>query len=139
MDDQQTKALIEKHEGRRKKLYRDSLGIETIGVGRNLRRGLTDEEVDYLFETDYREAGTIAWAFCGSRCWAKLDEVRQAVVCDMAFNLGTSRLKGFKRFRAALVAEDYALAREEMYKSKWYRQTKSRAKRLCSMMETGQW
>ena len=41
------------HEGVRNQVYKDHLGIETIGVGRNLRdRGLSDEEVDYLLSND---------------------------------------------------------------------------------------
>ena len=41
------------HEGVKNKVYKDHLGIETIGVGRNLvDRGLSDEEVDYLLGND---------------------------------------------------------------------------------------
>ena len=41
------------HEGVKNHVYKDHLGIETIGVGRNLvDRGLTDEEVDFLLSND---------------------------------------------------------------------------------------
>jgi lysozyme len=42
------KKLVE-HEGLRLEVYQDSLGIDTIGVGRNLQdRGITKEELDAL-------------------------------------------------------------------------------------------
>jgi hypothetical protein len=41
------RALITRREGRRRFAYRDSLGILSIGVGRNLQdRGLADDEID---------------------------------------------------------------------------------------------
>ena len=37
------------HEGLRLAVYKDSLGIDTIGIGRNLvGRGITDEELDWM-------------------------------------------------------------------------------------------
>ena len=42
------KELI-KHEGLRLQVYKDTLGIDTIGIGRNLEdRGITKEELDDL-------------------------------------------------------------------------------------------
>ena len=41
------------HEGVRNKVYKDHLGIETIGVGRNLvDRGLSDHEINVLLAND---------------------------------------------------------------------------------------
>ena len=40
--------LIE-HEGMVLKVYQDTLGIDTIGIGRNLKdRGISKEELDYM-------------------------------------------------------------------------------------------
>ena len=42
-----------KHEGMELKVYKDSLGIETIGIGRNLvDRGVSEEEARYLCNND---------------------------------------------------------------------------------------
>ena len=42
-----------RHEGMELKVYKDSLGIETIGVGRNLvDRGVSEEEARYLCNND---------------------------------------------------------------------------------------
>jgi lysozyme len=38
-----------KHEGLRLEVYKDSLGIDTIGIGRNLEdRGITPAELDWM-------------------------------------------------------------------------------------------
>ena len=46
--------LVE-HEGYRKNVYKDTLGIDTIGIGRNLEdRGITKEELAHLDFPEYR-------------------------------------------------------------------------------------
>ena len=52
--------MVAKHEGMVLEPYRDSLGISTIGIGRNLEdRGITDTELDYIGKTleDILEVG----------------------------------------------------------------------------------
>ena len=59
--------LIKAHEGVRLTPYIYTVGKCTIGVGRNLTdRGLTTEEVELLFETDFK----LAMHILDSR-WAK--------------------------------------------------------------------
>ena len=44
--------MVAKHEGMVLEPYKDSLGISTIGIGRNLEdRGITDTELDYIGKT----------------------------------------------------------------------------------------
>ena len=125
-----------KHEGLELKVYKDSVGIETIGIGRNLvDRGITEEEARYLCQNDIdiveqelsRNFPVVTY----------LDDVRQRVLLDMAFNLGIPRLSKFKNMWAAIHCGDYATAATEMLDSKWARQVKGRAKKLSQMMETG--
>ena len=54
-------------------------------------------------------------------------EVRLVLV-DMAFNLGLSGLKKFKNMLAAIRAEDFKKAAEELRDSKYYNQTGRRAR-----------
>lgn len=122
-------------EGVRSKVYRDSEGIETIGVGRNLvDRGLSDDEINYLLDNDIdlvvEEANGFAWYY-------DLNDVRQEVVLNMLFNLGLSRFKGFKMMIAALERHDYDDASREMLDSKWAGQVGSRALRLSEAMRIG--
>ena len=67
-----------------------------------------------------------------------LNSVRQKVIIDMRFNLGSSGFAGFKNMIRQIENMNYWNAGEEMKNSKWYSQVKTRAKRLIQMMVTGQ-
>ena len=68
---------------------------------------------------------------------ATLDEVRQRVLLDMAFNMGIVGLLGFKRTLATIQAGDYQAAATMMLDSRWAKQVGQRAERLSRMMATG--
>ena len=112
--------LIEKliaHEGLRLEVYQDTLGINTIGIGRNLDdRGITQDELDWMdyptiehvFSDGISEADAMYLAqndvqiveeelLRAHPCVEDLDAVRQLVVMDMAFNMGVPRLCKFKK------------------------------------------
>ena len=69
--------------------------------------------------------------------WRGLDDVRQRVLVNMAFNLGITRLLGFKNTLAAMQAGNYADAAKGMLDSKWATQVGARATRLAAMMRDG--
>lgn len=138
VQDVHVRRLLRLHEGVRRLPYRDTVGKLTIGVGRNLDdRGLADDEIDYLFTNDL----TGAWVELIMRlAWVRdLDVVRQAVLLDMAFNLGVPRLMTFRRALAAAHSGNYAQAAEEMLDSTWAGQVGRRAVRLAEMMRSGRW
>jgi lysozyme len=123
-------------EGVRTKVYLDSLGIESIGVGRNLRdKGLSMLEIDFLLENDLTDAERDARSLVVT--FDKLTDARKAVLLNMALNLGRTRLAGFKRFLEAIHAEAWEQAAAEMLDSKWAAQTGDRAKRLAQQMREG--
>jgi lysozyme len=125
------------HEGVEHKPYKCTAGYLTIGVGRNIEeRGISDDEIDYLLNNDIKIAideisATYDWFF-------DLSEVRQRVIIDMVFNLGLPRFAQFKNMIAAIEAEDYVQASNEMMDSRWAQQVGIRASRLSEMMETGE-
>jgi lysozyme len=55
----------------------------------------------------------------------------------MCFNLGITRLKGFKKMLKACELKNYTLASQEMLTSLWARQVGNRAKNLAKIMEKG--
>lgn len=142
--------LVRDHEGRRLKVYDDASGQPiakgcavkghpTIGVGRNLAgKGLSEAEVDYLLANDLADAEREAISFLGADAWAGLDAPRRAALIDMALNMGLAKLTEFKRFRAALLAGDWASAANEMLNSRWADQTGRRASKLSEIILTGQ-
>lgn len=134
-----TDTLI-RHEGRvvtsgRHQMYKDSVGKVTIGYGRNLTdRGISENEARFLLHEDINEViqglGRYWW-------FTELDEVRQEVVINMAFNLG---LTGFSKFRNTIgyISDgNYSQAAANMLKSKWARQVGIRAQELSRMMASG--
>lgn len=138
MDRKRLMAQLGIDEGRRNKLYKDTATPPkwTIGVGRNIEdRGLRDDEIDLMLSNDIDEAVGIARTLIPQ--FDKLDDVRQEVLTNMAFNMGGPRLAGFKRMMAAISDANYAQAAAEMKDSTWYRQVGARAQRLVSAMQTG--
>ena len=132
-----SKQLIQKHEGLKLKPYTDTIGILTIGYGRNLQNGISQTEAEYLFENDYQDALQTALSLYPR--FVSLSKVRQAVLVNMAFNLGLSRLRGFVKFFAALEARDFRRASDEMLDSKWSGQVGVRAQQLAFMMTHDKW
>lgn len=128
-------AQLEEHEGVRTHPYLDSVGKLTIGVGRNLEKGLHPNEIRLLLLNDIREAMCDVEGFTW---FDDLNEVRQRAMVDMMFNLGRSRFMGFRKMIVALNKHDYEDAALEMLDSKWAKQTGRRARKLAEMIRTGE-
>ena len=146
------------HEGLRLQVYKDSLGIATIGIGRNLEdRGITPEELEWMdipnMDTIYQYGISEADAMYLAQndvqiveeellrshpCVENLDAVRQLVLVDMAFNMGVPRLGKFKKMWAAIHENNFDEAAKEMLDSRWANQVKSRSTKLAHAMHTGE-
>ena len=137
-------SLIAKHEGLSLKPYRDTVGKLSIGYGRNLDdNGISKHEAELMLVRDIESAYTDLFQF---EWFAGLDEVREAVIVNMVFNLGINRFKGFENTILFLEKGLYVAASEEMLKgsgpggkSKWYHQVGNRAAELSEMLKTGEW
>lgn len=127
---------LNRDEGSRNKPYKDTVGKLTIGIGRNLDDvGLSDDEIRYLCLNDIARVTIdldthLPW-------WRKLDDVRQRVLANMAFNMGIGGLLTFKNTLSAVQSGDYETASTRMMVSKWAKQVGKRAERLAFMMATG--
>lgn len=134
----QIKELLIAHEGIRLKPYKCTAGKLTIGIGRNLDDvGISADEANILFENDLTKCKkqlSSSLPFFNS-----LDEVRQAVLIDMCFNMGLAGLLAFKNTLALIKDGNYTQAANEMLDSKWAAQVKGRATQLSEMMSTGDW
>lgn len=121
--------------------YNDHLGYTTIGVGRMIDKrkggGITAEESAYLLGNDVDKVinelnKKIPW-------WTKLDDARQGVLVNMAFQMGVTGLLGFKNTLKMIEAGKYSDAATGMLNSLWAKQTPARAKRMSDQMKTGVW
>ncbi len=132
---------LARDEGTKPAAYQDHLGYWTIGVGRLIddRKGggLRPDEIDYLLTNDIndrRVALNKALPF-----FKDLDEARQGVLINMAFQLGTAGVLSFKTTLGFIARYDYAGAATQMLLSKWATQTPERAQRLAKQMKEGVW
>lgn len=119
--------------------YQDSMGFWSIGVGRLIdkRHGgkLSDPEIAFLLENDIVQADIDARALCP--VFDSLSEPRKAVLVNMSFNLGKSRLAGFVNTLKAITEGNYDAAADGMLASKWATQVGARAQRLAKIMREG--
>jgi lysozyme len=130
-------------EALRTKPYRCTAGKLTIGIGRNLDDvGITEEEAVFLARNDIAKVG--AQLDAALPWWRDLDDVRQRVLANMAFNLGTAGLLGFRNTLELIRTRRYLEASQAMLASKWARQVgigteakPGRALRLALMMRDG--
>lgn len=139
---EQLTAQLRRDEGWRPLAYQDHLGYWTIGVGRLIDSrkpgaGLRPDEIDYLLRNDINDrvralGAVLPW-------FKRLDDARQAVLVNMAFQMGTAGLLGFSTTLDLVRKGQYAEAAAQMLKSKWAQQTPARAKRLAEQMKTGEW
>lgn len=130
-------AQLEIDEGKRSRMYLDTVGKWTAGVGRNLSdRAFSEDEIALMLKNDIAlvEADLdrdLPW-------WRSMTDARQNVLANMCFNLGINRLLGFKNTLAFMEAKRYDAAAKGMLDSKWARQVGQRANRLAAIMRTGE-
>ena len=150
--------MIAIHEGIVLNVYQDHLGIDTVGIGRNLEdRGITDGELSYINKTmdDIYDNGLTeeeAYYLCmndiaivekellaNKPIVNQLNDVRQMVLIDMAFNMGVPRLMKFVNMWLAIEKVNYPLACEGDDDSRWASQVGNRAMKLSLAMKNGEW
>lgn len=126
-------------EGLRLKPYTDTVGKLSIGIGRNLTDvGISALEAYDMLNHDLDKAIV---AIVGRYSWvADQDPVRQAVLVELQFNMGSRGLGTFVNTLAAFQRRDYPAVAAGLRASKWFRQVqKSRSDRILKMVETGEW
>lgn len=132
MDDVQQ--WIKKCEALKLKMYFDTTGNFTIGWGRNLRKGISLDEAELMFQNDLKE--TISeLEVCD--WYVHLPYGVKSAIINMNFNIGIRKLLGFKGMIAALSAKNYTLAAQEALDSLWATQVGQRAKDVAIMIREG--
>ena len=113
-------------------------GNLTIGYGANIEPGIRHSEAMYLLNSRLDAAVT---EMLGNWPWmADADNVRQAVLCQLLYQMGALRLAKFKRMLAAMQAHDYQTAAKELLDSEYGRGVSAKRARVqASCLLTGQW
>jgi lysozyme len=149
------KGHLRQSEGWRARPYLDSKGFWSCGYGHLLPRNISRQELNEMVWTRehgesvldadlanaIHDAGAFPW-------WITLDPVRQAVIVELVFNMGRSKVKGFTRMIAAIQDKAYQRAARELCwnthsdgtrsQTQWSKDVGPiRSKRWQQMLETG--
>lgn len=151
---EQLLADLERDEGYDPEPYKDTLGIWSIAIGRNLEANpLTGQEWKQLLDAgeitiSINHAGALRLLVAGVqdaqvtcaitfRWWSSLDLIRRDVIANLCFNLGMTRLLGFRLMFEAMQARDYERAADELEDSRWFKQVGRRGPRLVKQLRQG--
>lgn len=129
---------LTEHEDYRNHPYLDTASPPkiTIGIGYNLTdRGIDDDWINAQYQKDVeffynKFLTTFDW-------FSELNDDRQIILIDMAYNLGWQNFLKFTRFIDALSRHNYDVAESEMLNSEWANQNKGRANCLAKGMLSG--
>lgn len=145
-------ALTARREGGiRNVAYLDSRGFWTVGIGCK-GPGIigttvwTDAQATAEFLLRYAKAEAQAQIDLGTQYWAELDEVRRAVLTDIAYqdgggnpNTGAGGLAGFHQMLAAVRIGNWTLAAAQCKASANAIQTPARCNENAVMLSNGHW
>ena len=135
-------ASVKKHEGYRNKVYLDTLGKRTVGVGHLCVEDFWEDNKEYeekflmtILEHDLQSAIKSAEELCEGY---NISDDAKIIIIEMIFQLGKSGVSKFRNMWKAL-AEDppsYHVASIEMLDSRWAKQTPNRAKEMSDHMKS---
>lgn len=128
------KESVKKHEGYRAKVYKDTLGYDTIGYGFAVKDLVLDKDVASII-LERKLARLVAECYCTFPWLASAPSSIEEVVVEMCYQLG---VRGFSKFRKTielLKSGDYIMASEEMLDSRWANQTPNRANELSDKVK----
>ena len=134
---------VKAHEGYRNKVYLDSLGKRTVGVGHLCVEDHWEDNKEYseemlmkVLKDDLKNAIQGAERLC-SKC-PDLDDLAKETIIEMVFQLGETGVKKFRNMWKALQHDppNYERASLEMLDSRWASQTPGRAKEMSEHMRS---
>ena len=134
---------VKKHEGYRNKVYLDSLGKRTVGVGHLCVEDFWEDNKEYsekylmkVLKDDLKNA--IEGAEELLKDFPLLDDLAEEIIVEMIFQLGKTGVSKFKNMWKALEKEppQYDVAATEMLDSRWAKQTPRRAKEMSDHMRS---
>jgi lysozyme len=133
---------VKKHEGYRNKVYLDTLGKRTVGVGHLCVEDFWEDDKEYeekflmeILAEDLQNAIKGARELKEEYDCTDIDEIAQEIIVEMVFQLGKTGVSKFKNMWKALAEKNYIGASYEMLDSRWAKQTPNRAKAMADLMK----
>jgi len=138
-------ATLKRHEGIKTHAYRDSLGVLTIGCGRNISGkkpnkgiGLSIREIEYMLQNDIDR--TIKELSREYPWFNDMEEgARRDGIINMHFNLGRFRFASFKLALIHMENGSHDKAATEFLDSRWAKQVKGRSLEVTDMIKTNEY
>ena len=143
-------AQVARHEGFEAQVYDDGAGqktVSTTGFGTNIEVGdrshlkdrtlSVEEALGILEESLATSVADVKRSRVGDVYDRQPPGVRMALA-NMVYNLGLTRLLGFRKMWAALGDGDYEAAAREALDSKWAKQTGRRAPEIAEIIRKGE-
>ena len=125
---------IKKNEGYKAMVYKDSLGIDTIGYGFAIKDLELDEDI--CEEILVRKLKNLKDRVENKFSWYKyMPSHIKDVVLEMCYQLGVGGYSKFKKTISYLQNKQFKDASEEMLDSLWAKQTPNRAKALSNIVK----
>ena len=125
---------IKQHEGYRSKVYKDSLGIDTIGYGFAIKDLELDQDIcDLILE---RKVKDLKDRIKKKFSWYKyMPPTIKDIVVEMCYQLGLYGFSCFKKTISYLQNKEWEKASVEMLDSRWAVQTPRRARELSEIVK----
>ena len=141
MDMQRLLKSVRDHEGYRNKVYLDTLGKRTVGVGHLCVEDFWEDDKEYdeeflmeILEKDLENAISGAEDLLGE---SMVHDQCKEIIVEMVFQLGKTGVSKFRNMWSALKEKtppDYKTAAAEMLDSRWAKQTPNRASKMSELM-----
>ena len=120
-------------EGFRDRVYKDTLGVDTIGYGFAIKDLVLDEDISEMILRRKLD-NLIDRANKRFKFLKKLPQKAQDVIYEMCYQLGVTGVSKFKKTLLYLENKEFRMVSKEMLDSKWARQTPNRANKLSDIM-----
>ena len=132
---------VKDHEGYRNKVYLDTLGKRTVGVGHLCVEDFWEDDKEYeekflmtILEHDLQSAIKGAKELMSENGCTDIDQIAEELIIEMVFQLGKTGVSKFRNMWKHLSALEYSSAASEMLDSRLAKQTPNRAKNMSAQM-----
>ena len=131
-----------KNEGYRNKVYLDTLGKRTVGVGHLCVEDFWEDDKEYeenflmtILEKDLETAIKGSKELMEEHECSDIDDLAKEIIVEMIFQLGKTGVSKFRNMWKALSELNYVGASFEMLDSRWAKQTPNRANGMADLMK----
>ena len=142
MDMDRLKDSVKQHEGYSNKVYLDTHGKRTVGVGHLCVEDFWEDDKEYsekflleILEKDLGQAIIGARELMMEHDCIDINEKAEEILIEMVFQLGKTGVSKFRKMWDALAEKNYIGASYEMLDSRWAKQTPNRAKSMAQIMK----